>query len=414
MNLAPVARVKSISNAMASSDVITGVRLAAGSAGIKKGDKVDLVLIEASAGSTAAACFTSNRFAAAPVKVALEHLARIDHSAPIFLLINSGNANAGTGAPGESASRRSCRHVAEQMSVPASNVLPFSTGVIGELLDDQKIQRALPALSGSLSNDAWSGAAEGIMTTDTRPKSASRVFQFQGQSYFMRGISKGAGMIMPNMATMLCFMATDLPLSTEQMQPLLSKAVSRSFNRITIDGDTSTNDACVLLSTGGSQAPSLTDAESAEVYTELEALCQELALLIVKDAEGGTKTVRIVVSGGASEEDCLEVAYTIAHSPLVKTALYAEDPNWGRILAAIGRARIDFLDVEQVRIALDDVLIAEQGAVAKAYVEADAAAVMAKPEYELKVDLNNGAFSESIWTCDLSHDYVSINADYRS
>lgn len=419
---------RSISTVMASSDrqppnAVAGVRLSTAAAGIKAAAgsstdlRTDLVLIEAQAGSSVAAVFTRNRFEAAPVTLARRHLAARSDGQATYLLINSGNANAGTGEQGMQAALASCAEVAAQAAVEQANVLPFSTGVIGEQLPAARITAAVPELLANLDGDCWSDAARAIMTTDTVPKQDSVSFEVFGRQYLLTGISKGAGMIMPNMATMLCYMATDLTVDEPVLQSLLDDAANASFNRITVDGDTSTNDACVLIAAGTDQSHRLTIEHVAEIDVlrrALNTLSLSLAQQIIEDAEGATKLVTVKVSGGHSNHDCLAVAYTIAHSPLVKTALYACDPNWGRVLAAVGRAPIDSLDVDSVSIYLDAVLIAENGAVSPNYNEADASAVMVQPAYTLQVDLGAGEYTQTIWTCDLSHDYVSINADYRS
>ncbi|MFK8021233.1 MAG: bifunctional glutamate N-acetyltransferase/amino-acid acetyltransferase ArgJ [Pseudomonadales bacterium] len=417
---------------MVSSDVVPvaavdGIRLSVSAVGLKKAKPgsdgttlrppSDVALIEARAGSSAAATFTQNRFEAAPVTLAREHLAKRDANKATYLLINAGNANAGTGRPGMTAAQHCCALVSGQAAVEPTNVMPFSTGVIGELLPTEGIEAAIPSLLAELSSENWAAAAEAIMTTDTVAKHGAVSCEVFGQTYTLSGISKGAGMIMPNMATMLCYMATDLSVDEALLQSLLNEAVDGSFNRITVDGDTSTNDACVLLATGLETQARLVDREQPETLvflTALKRLSLSLATQIIEDAEGASKLVTVQVNGGRSPQDCLTVAYTIAHSPLVKTALYASDPNWGRILAAVGRAPIDQLDVEAVSIYFDSVLIAERGAVSPDYVEQEATAVMEKGAYTLRVDLGAGTASESIWTCDLSHDYVSINADYRS
>jgi len=417
---------------MASFDVlpavaVDGIRLSVSAVGLKKAKQgangttlnppSDVALIEARPGSSAAATFTLNRFEAAPVTVARSHLAKRNPDHATYLLINAGNANAGTGRPGMDAALHCCTIVSGQASVAPANVMPFSTGVIGELLPTEGIEAAIPSLLAELSAESWVAASEAIMTTDTVAKHGSVSFEVFGKVYALSGISKGAGMIMPNMATMLCYMATDLSVDEALLQSLLSEAVDGSFNRITVDGDTSTNDACVLLATGQQKQARLVDREQPETQVflaALKSLSVNLATQIIEDAEGASKLVTVKVSGGRSTEDCLAVAYTIAHSPLVKTALYASDPNWGRILAAVGRAPIETLDVDAVSIYFDSVLIAERGAVSPDYVEQEATTVMEKDAYTLRVDLGAGTASDSIWTCDLSHDYVSINADYRS
>lgn len=409
------------SNTGAPAESIEGVRLASTACGLKRQTTdtlpLDLLLIEARQGSHVAATFTNNRFAAAPVELARRHLQQHATERPVFLLINSGNANAGTGAAGMAAAERCCSALAAQLAVQAEDVLPFSTGVIGEQLAVEKIEAALPVLQEQLVDAGWKDAGQAIMTTDTVAKTYSQRFELFGREYSLTGIAKGAGMIKPNMATMLAFLATDAPIEQAMLQQLLSQAVERSFNRITVDGDTSTNDACVLLATGDTEKRAINRAaqiEFSQFSDQLDKACLDLAQQIIRDAEGATKLVSISVEQGESESDCLEVAYTVAHSPLVKTALFASDPNWGRILAAVGRAPIASLDVDAVSIYLDDVLIASSGCVAETYREADAQQVMNKPEYTVRILLGAGQAVATVWTCDLSHDYVSINADYRS
>lgn len=391
---------------------VAGVKIAIGSAGIKKPGRKDLVLFELAQGSTTAAVFTQNRFCAAPVQVAREHL---QTGAPRYLLINTGNANAGTGQRGMQAARRSCEAVAEITGCQASEVLPFSTGVIGESLPLAKIEAALPSLPAGLNEGLWLDAAHGIMTTDTRPKAWSA--KVPGTPYTVTGISKGAGMIKPNMATMLGFAATDAPVSSELLQTLLSDIAERSFNRITVDGDTSTNDACVLVATGKAGGELIESSDSPH-YSALQAALLELftvlAQAIVRDGEGATKFVTVAVEGGKTRAECLKTAFTVAESPLVKTALFASDPNWGRILAALGRAGIDDLDVEKVSVSINGVVVAEAGGLAESYTEEAGQAAMAPEELTIRIHLDRGDASETVWTTDFSHDYVSINASYRS
>lgn len=393
---------------------VKGIRLATGSAGIKYEDRPDLVVIEIVPGSQAAAVFTRNRFCAAPVTVARKHIAE---TPPRALLVNAGNANAGTGDLGIGDALACCDALAEKLGCRGQEVAPFSTGVIGERLPRQAIIDALPACLEQLAESGWADAAHGIMTTDTVAKGVSREFELEGNSQTITGIVKGAGMICPDMATMLAFIATDAAVTRDVLQQCLNEAVTHSFNCITVDGDTSTNDSFVLLATGQGQAPLIDSVDSVEFMQLAQVVSQvatELAQAIVRDAEGATKFITIDVSGGLSEAECLEVAYTIAHSPLVKTAFFASDPNWGRILAAIGRAKIPALDVRSVSIYLDEVRIVNQGAVDPEYTESRGQAVMAQPEIDLKVDLGMGSATARIWTSDLSHDYVQINAEYRS
>lgn len=393
---------------------VSGIRLGAAQAHIRKPNRRDLVVIECAAGTRAAAVFTKNRFCAAPVLVAREHLAQ---SAPRALLINTGYANAGTGEPGLADARHSCVSLARLMHCTAQEILPFSTGVIGERLPVDRLDAGLPACLSSLSASGWDDAAQGIMTTDTVPKGASRQLTLDGKAVTVTGIAKGAGMIRPDMATMLAFVATDAAVSTAALQTCLNSAVNHSFNRITVDGDTSTNDACLLLATGCAGNAEIRAADGptyAALARAVSEVCAELAQAIVRDAEGITKFITLDVRGGASESDCLAVAYTIAHSPLVKTAFFASDPNWGRILAAIGRAPIARLDVGRVAIYLENVCVVRNGAVAADYTEAAGRDVMQRAEIHVRVDLGAGDASAMVWTSDLSHDYVRINADYRT
>ncbi|MCC6296016.1 MAG: bifunctional glutamate N-acetyltransferase/amino-acid acetyltransferase ArgJ, partial [Pseudomonadales bacterium] len=371
----------------------------------------DLVVIELAPGNTSAGLFTRNAFCAAPVQIARDHLKR---GAPRYWVINTGNANAGTGAAGLAAAHQVCTALAAAAGVAVDQVLPFSTGVIGEPLPVERIVAALPAALAALDGDGWPLAAEGILTTDTRAKGASRLVHLAGGTTLtVTGIAKGAGMIRPNMATMLAFVATDAHLPAPRLQGLLEAAAARSFNRITIDGDTSTNDALMLAATGAVDRE-LDEPAIAALGEAIAEVCTELAQAIVRDGEGATKFVTVRVEGGADSTECLQVAYAVAESPLVKTALFASDPNWGRILAAVGRAGIEGLDVARVNLWLDDVLIAERGARAEAYTEADGQRVMDREEITIRIQLGRGASTETVWTTDLSHDYVRINAEYRS
>jgi len=392
---------------------VKGFRLGIASAGIKKPGRKDLVLMELAEGSSVAGVFTRNAFCAAPVRICKEHLGRTNAR---YLLVNTGNANAGTGEPGMQDAMRCCEAVAESCQVAVEAVLPFSTGVIGEPLPVDKILAALDAAKADLSEDNWEAAAQGIMTTDTRPKAASEQFEYQGKTVTLTGISKGSGMIMPNMATMLGYVATDAEIPQPLLQQWLSRETERSFNRITVDGDTSTNDACMLAATGASGV--LIDGSDPELTRLFEAALERvmlaLAQAIVRDGEGATKFVEVRVDAAASTREALDVAYTIAHSPLVKTALFASDPNWGRILACVGRAGVENLDLDALQIYLNDVCIVEQGGRAASYTEEAGQAVMDGEEILIRVVLNRGEVTERVWTTDLSHDYVSINADYRS
>ncbi|MEZ5573677.1 MAG: bifunctional glutamate N-acetyltransferase/amino-acid acetyltransferase ArgJ [Halioglobus sp.] len=400
----------------ASLNAVPGVRLGTVSAGIKTRGRKDLVLVEVSSGTQCAAVFTRNAFCAAPVTVAREHLLACADQ-PRYLLINTGNANAGTGAAGISAAHDCAAAVAQVTGAAAECVLPFSTGVIGELLPVARVVQAIPAAFAALSDDGWSEAATGILTTDTRPKAHSVSFCCDGREYVVTGIAKGSGMIRPNMATMLAFIATDAAVDQGVLQQMLSRLTNISFNRITVDGDTSTNDACLLLATGKAGNACIRDTDSAlyrALYDAVEEVCIILAQAIVRDGEGATKFVTVQVNGGRSEEECLDVAFTIAHSPLVKTALFASDPNWGRLLAAIGRAGLPELDVEQVALYLNEVLIAEGGCRAATYTEEQGVAAMAPDELLIRVELNRGDSRAAVWTTDFSYDYVRINAEYRS
>jgi glutamate N-acetyltransferase/amino-acid N-acetyltransferase len=391
---------------------VAGVRLGVASAGIKKPGRRDLVVMEIAPGATCAAVFTRNAFCAAPVVVSREHL---DAHAPRYLLINTGNANAGTGAPGIEHARRSCASLARAAGCIPAEVLPFSTGVIGEPLPVDRIEAAIPAALAALRADAWVDAAHGIMTTDTLAKGASRQIRVDGATVTLTGIAKGAGMIRPDMATMLSFIATDAALPQVLLQRALVQAVNASFNRITVDGDTSTNDSCVLIATGASGASLAVDAPAfADFVAALTDLCIELAQAIVRDGEGATKFVTVEVAEGRDRRECLQVAYTIAHSPLVKTALFASDPNWGRILAAVGRAGLDDLVLERVRVDLGDVTIVSAGGRDPAYTEAAGQAAMRNEEILIRVVLGRGEAHERIWTTDFSYDYVKINAEYRT
>jgi len=392
---------------------VPGFRLGTACAGIKSPGRRDLVIMALAEGSGCAAVFTRNAFCAAPVTVAREHL--VAHS-PEYLLVNTGNANAGTGSQGVRDARQCCDLLAELTGCSLEAVVPFSTGVIGESLPVTRIADGLPAALADLSEDGWLDAAHGIMTTDTVPKLASRRLDMDGHTVIVTGMAKGAGMIHPDMATMLAFVATDAALDGDLLRGCLNSAMDDSFNRITVDGDTSTNDSCVLVATGRSTLPRLTQANGH--YERLSAgiadVCRDLAKAIVRDGEGATKFVTITVEQGATSEECLQVAYTIAHSPLVKTALFASDPNWGRILAAVGRAGLPDLNVEGVTIYLDAVCIVRDGGRALDYTEAAGQEVLRRNEFTIRVALGRGNHSEHVWTCDLSYDYVRINAEYRS
>lgn len=394
---------------------IDGVRLGTVSAGIKTPGRKDLVIFEFSPEASLASVFTRNAFCAAPVQVAKRHLQT--GTSPCYLLINTGNANAGTGSKGVEDAVALCSAVSDIGGVAVEAVLPFSTGVIGEHLPVEKISTAIPLALKALEPDGWRDAAEGIMTTDTRPKGASSSFDFEGKTVTVTGIAKGAGMIKPNMATMLAYIATDANVEQDLLQTMFAEIVDRSFNRITVDGDTSTNDACIMIATGAA-GNELLKERSQLIYMQLaetiEKVCLELAQGLVRDAEGASKFVAVSVYGGASEQECLQVAYTIAESPLVKTALFASDPNWGRVLAAIGRAGLEDLDVDQVELYIGDVLIAENGQRAAGYTEQQGQVAMDGEEIEINVGLKRGSYQATVWTSDLSHEYVRINAEYRT
>ena len=392
---------------------VAGFELGIASAGIKKPGRRDVVLMRCAESSTVAGVYTQNAFCAAPVLLCKQRM----QSSPRYLLVNTGNANAATGELGLQAANAVCQELAGLLGCPVEQVLPFSTGVIGEPLPVAKIVAALPAAISDLAEENWALAAEGIMTTDTLPKGASVQFQHNGVTVTVTGISKGAGMIRPNMATMLGYIATDAAVSQEILQNILHDAANKSFNRITIDGDTSTNDSCILVATGKAALTPITEAQG-ELYEALrEAInkvAMQLAQAIVRDGEGATKFVTVHVQGGANQQECLDVAYAVAHSPLIKTALFASDPNWGRIVAAIGYAGVKDLNTEQVNVYLNDVCIVAQGGRAQAYTEEQGAAVMQQAEILIRIELERGGSSETIWTTDLSHEYVRINAEYRS
>lgn len=394
---------------------VPGVRIGTAMAGVRKPNRRDLVVFEIVEGSAVAGVFTSNRFCAAPVQLCREHLAA--GSGIRALLVNTGNANAGTGADGLLRARHTCLALSALMGVQAAQVLPFSTGVIMETLPADRIEAGMPAALAALRDDAWAEAAQGIMTTDTLPKAASRQVTIGGRTVTITGISKGAGMIRPNMATMLGFMATDAVIEPGLLQALVREAADLSFNCITIDGDTSTNDSFVLVATqqaGHAAIASLQSAEGRALRDAVVAVAQQLAQAIVRDGEGATKFITVQVQGGRDEAECRLAAYAIAHSPLVKTAFFASDPNLGRILAAVGYAGIDDLDQNLIELHLDDVHVVTRGGRHPAYREEDGQRVMKQSEITVHVHLNRGAAEATVWTCDLSHDYVSINADYRS
>ena len=394
---------------------VGGIRIGVAEAGIRKPNRKDLVVVAIAPGANVAGVFTQNRFCAAPVQVCREHLAGTQGIRAI--VVNTGNANAGTGADGLARAKHSCAALAALMGLQANQILPFSTGVIMETLPVERIEAGLPAALAALRPDGWMAAAQGIMTTDTLPKAASRQLQIGGRTVTVTGISKGAGMIRPNMATMLGFLATDAVIAPALLQGLVRDAADASFNRITIDGDTSTNDSFVIIATHQAGHAPITRWDSADgqaLRAAVMAVSQQLAQAIVRDGEGATKFITVQVDGGRSEAECRLVAYAIAHSPLVKTAFFASDPNLGRILAAVGYAGIDDLDQGLIDLFLDDVHVVHKGGRQPSYREEDGQRVMKQSEITVRVHLHRGAAEASVWTCDLSHDYVSINADYRS
>ncbi len=389
---------------------VKGIRLASAAAGIRYPDRDDVVVIEISADANSAAVFTTNAFCAAPVVLAKQHLAEM---MPRYLLINSGNANAGTGDVGLQAARETCQSLATAASCDINRVLPFSTGVIGEDLPAERFPAVMPALLDSLDEDGWQQAAQAIMTTDTVPKLVSREIEIGGGKLTVTGMCKGSGMIRPDMATMLAFVATDASVPEDLLQTTLRQAVEPSFNAITVDGDTSTNDACVLMASGAGEV--VIDADnSAAFLSVVREVCMHLARAIVSDGEGATKLVEVQVESASTLQEAKDVAYTIAHSPLVKTALFASDPNWGRILAAVGRAGIDGFEIDKVRIWLDDLCIVTRGGRDPDYREEAGQQVMNQTELTIRIDLGRGAYNTTILTCDLSYDYVKINAEYRT
>jgi len=387
---------------------VNGVKCSSVASGIKNNNSLDLSLISLIDGTNTAAVFTQNIFCAAPVLVAKNHL----NSNIQALLINSGNANAGTGKKGLEDSFKSCEIIAEELNIKPEQVLPFSTGVIGQLLPVESIEKNANKLVNSLTEDGLGNVAKGILTTDLVEKYCSVSFKVDGVKVNLSGVAKGSGMIRPNMATMLSFIVTDIGASQDELQQCLDISVSQSFNRITVDGDTSTNDACTLSATNQS---GILYSQCKEAFQKaLNELTKKLAHMIVKDGEGSTKFVEVRVSGLESNEDCLEVAYTVAHSPLVKTALFASDANWGRILAAVGRARVDGISFENINISLNEVQIISSGEISEQYTEEAGSREMGKPEITIRIDLGGFKTNESVWTTDLSYEYVKINAEYRS
>ncbi len=394
---------------------VAGVRIGIAMAGIRKANRRDLTVVALDEGATVAGVFTRNRFCAAPVQVCRDHLA--GGASPRAILVNTGNANAGTGTDGLARALSTCRALAGHLGIAPEQVLPFSTGVIMETLPSDRIEAGLPAAVADLAPDHWGAAAEAIMTTDTIPKAASLRVEIGGAAVTVTGIAKGAGMIRPNMATMLGFVATDAKIAPELVRTLVREAADASFNRITIDGDTSTNDSFLLIATQQAAHAPITSLDSSSgraLRDAVVAVSRQLAQAIVRDGEGATKFITVQIDGGTSEDECRQAAYAIAHSPLVKTAFFASDPNLGRILAAVGYAGIDDLDPSRIDLFLDDVHVVEGGGRRPAYREEDGQRVMQQSEITIRVDLHRGSATTTVWTCDLSHDYVTINADYRS
>jgi glutamate N-acetyltransferase/amino-acid N-acetyltransferase len=394
---------------------VPGVELGWAEANIRKPNRKDVLVMRLAAGSTVSGVFTTNRFCAAPVTVCKAHLAA--NAGIRALVVNTGNANAGTGEPGMVATRATCDALAELLSVAPNQILPFSTGVILEPLPVDRLVAGLPQAIANLAPAHWYEAAQSIMTTDTLPKAASREIVIDGKSIVLTGISKGAGMIKPNMATMLGFVGTNARVAQPVLDALVKYVADRSFNAITIDGDTSTNDSFIVAATGQTDLPEIASTDTpafAALREALLSISQELAQLIVRDGEGATKFITVKVEGGRDVAECRQIAYAIGHSPLVKTAFFASDPNLGRILAAIGYAGVDDLDVSKIDLYLDDVLVARAGGRNADYREEDGQRVMKQSEITVRVVLGRGDAATTLWTCDLSHDYVSINADYRS
>ena len=387
---------------------VSGFKLGTTCAGIKTPDHRDLVVMEIADGSTVAALFTQNAFCAAPVSLCKDHLSS---GSPRYLVVNTGNANAGTGIQGMADAEQTCSALATLAGVDVRAVLPFSTGVIGEPLPMQPLLAGLPDAYNNLSENGWADAAQGILTTDTRPKGSS--LQYGDQPITITGMSKGSGMIKPNMATMLAYIATDALVDAELLHVALRQVCEKSFNRITVDSDTSTNDSVVLIATGASGVV-VDEGNFDQFVTHLQSVFVELAQAIIRDGEGASKFVSVIVDGALDQSEALRTAFTVAESPLVKTALFASDPNWGRILAAVGRAGIDQLEIDQVQIWLNSVLIVDAGARAPSYTEELGQQAMAGDDIEIKISLNRGAAEDTVWTTDFSYDYVRINAEYRT
>ena len=393
---------------------IEGIKLSTTAAGVRYKDRDDLVVIEIITDAATAVVTTKNAFCAAPVRILREHFAQ---ASPRYLVTNTGNANAGTGADGKRRATDICDALADKVGVDTSSVLPFSTGVIGEALNSEAVIAGLDKALADLGPNNWLAAANGIRTTDTIPKLASQKVDIADCSYHITGMSKGSGMIRPNMATMLGYVATDANIAADLLQEMLNAINEQSFNRITVDGDTSTNDCCVLIATGAASSDVIDSPEHPHyqpMFDALAAVFIRLAQLIVRDGEGATKFMTVKVTGGKTTQECCDVAYAVAHSPLVKTAFFASDANWGRILAAVCYAGIEDLDTEQVNVYLDDVMICQNGGVAPSYTEEAGKTVMSRPEITIHINLARGDASDTVYTCDLSYDYVKINADYRS
>lgn len=393
---------------------VPGIKIGTYNVGIKQTERPDLVVFELEQGATTAGIFTTNAFCAAPVQICQKHINETDTR---YLIVNTGNANAGTGKEGYEDAMAICEKLAEIKGVAVESILPFSTGVIGERLPLEKITSNIEKACVDLSEDNWFEGSRGIMTTDTQPKGYTAQFEFNGETITVSGVSKGAGMIMPNMATMLCYIATDAPVEKDVLQALCSELGDKSFNRVTVDGDTSTNDSCILMASGKANLESISKAEG-EFYqilkTELEKAFLYLAQAIVRDGEGANKFVAIEVQDCENSQEALRIAYTVAHSPLVKTALFASDANWGRILAAVGRSGVKDMDLDAIQIHLDDVCIVENGARATSYTEEAGTKVMEQDELSIRISMGRGEACETVWTTDLSHEYVTINAEYRT
>ena len=393
---------------------VEGIRISTVAAGLRYKNRDDMLLILIDEGASVAGVFTQNKFCAAPITLAKQH---ISISTPRALLVNAGNANAGTGILGISNAEMSCQLTADKLCLDKTQILPFSTGVIGEQLPMAAIEIGIDKLTEKNEEDAWIAAAKSIMTTDTLPKGFSEKIEIDDHTITITGIVKGSGMICPNMATLLSYVATDAAINSDVLNQLLLKATEASFNRITVDSDTSTNDALLLIATGKAQLDEISSIDSTQAitfYNAIERIFINLAESVIRDAEGATKFVKIELSHGKTKTDCEKIAYSIAHSPLVKTALFASDPNWGRILMAIGKSEVDNLDVQKISIKINDVLIIENGEAATNYTEEAGKYVFEQSDITINVDLNLGDESYHVWTSDLSHEYVSINADYRS